>query len=323
MVSRSQSVIGIPAYTESLWQLLLCLEKQHDQTHLRFGARITFPFMHCDHRHHYPVAAVSAVCDSEHGVIITHTALSLLRHRGCLPDHYLDTIVTDRHHNHHALDQLIQLLNQHWLQLAYRAWKSTLPGQQFALQPKNNALIKIVTALSRHHYTPTQHTPAVQASLLGYLGILTQNPTSAPQLRYLLQHYFQLPVTITQHLGQWIILHAVNVSYLGRQYNQLGINANIGQCYWDMSHHIALQLGPLTAAQFDYFLPERRGRSTLHAVLALLLPVTLTYTITLTIATDAIIRLRLNRPQLRLGENTWLPATQADDYHTQHTRTHA
>jgi len=99
-------------------------------------------------------------------------------------------------------------------------------------------------------------------ALLYYAGILAQQPRSMAGLKRILMDYFQVDVETTQFVGKWCELEEDQWTKIGES----GTNQRLGQDtvmlgtrVWDQQARFEIQLGPLSLAEFESFLPTEWG----------------------------------------------------------------
>jgi len=89
-----------------------------------------------------------------------------------------------------------------------------------------------------------------------FAGLLAQQHRSAVALEGMLADYFGLAVDVLQFCGQWLYLEPENQTCLTDEGNALlGLNAVVGERFWDRQGKFRIRLGPLTYKQFRDFLP--------------------------------------------------------------------
>ncbi len=96
-------------------------------------------------------------------------------------------------------------------------------------------------------------------SLLYYSGLLSHRPKSALGLEAILRDYFEIPASVRQFQGEWLLLDDANRTRIGDDegHNQLGLSAIVGDRVWEVRHKIPARLGPLRYRKFLEFLPDR------------------------------------------------------------------
>ena len=94
---------------------------------------------------------------------------------------------------------------------------------------------------------------------LFHAGTLARHVRDAEGLRAILEHFFRVPVRIEEFVGHWMRWAPRERTYLGTRRATLGAGAVLGRRVWDRQHKFRVQLGPLTLAQYESFLPAPPG----------------------------------------------------------------
>jgi type VI secretion system protein ImpH len=100
------------------------------------------------------------------------------------------------------------------------------------------------------------------ATLVFYSGLLAQQPRSSAALEGLLRDYFQVGVQIHQFAGRWVPIDPSDYTDMTRNaaLNRLGQGASLGDAAWCPQAKLRIELGPMTRAQYEAFLPPGPGR---------------------------------------------------------------
>ena len=93
--------------------------------------------------------------------------------------------------------------------------------------------------------------------LLGFAGLLAQNPATAGNLEAVLARLLDVEVRVLQFQPSVLELDEESQCCLGidNGCGQLGLNAVVGPRTMTRQHKICIELGPLTVHQFSDFLP--------------------------------------------------------------------
>ncbi|MCQ9154966.1 type VI secretion system baseplate subunit TssG [Acidomonas methanolica] len=147
--------------------------------------------------------------------------------------------------------------------------------------------------------------------LLYFSGLLATRPRSAERLRTLLEEWVRAPVHVEQFVGQWISVPPDQQSRLpgpkAGQFSQLGVDAVIGACMWEMNARIEIVIGPLTLNDFRAFAPAGECHDSLAALIRFFVDDDV----------ECVVRLGLKREEVpkartetaRLGIDGWLAQT--------------
>ena len=224
----------------------------------------------------FPPSAVHDITPAENGsgpAQMTVAFMGLTGPLGVLPRHYTELLIERVRHKDLTLRDFLDLFNHRLIALFYRAWT------------KYHFPIAYEQAMSRHERDERfslylfdligmgtrglrGRLEVEDEALVFYAGLLAQHPHSASALEGLLKDYFEVPVTVSQFLGQWLPLSVTNRSRLGPREanNVLGGSAIAGRHVWDQQAKFKLCLGPLTFAEFCQFLPSGNTFQTLVEV---------------------------------------------------------
>lgn len=155
--------------------------------------------------------------------------------------------------------------------------------------------------------------------LLYYSGIYWKKPRSSAGLKQILSHYFDVPVRIESHQGQWVDIDVTQQTHLGFQpqgkNNVLGIDAALGTRYWNVEEGLNIILGPMPRAQFEEFLKIGTSYQKAREIIGYYLPDGYHYTIQLILLGRDVSPVMLDG-QSRIGWTSWMvekPKTRDDD----------
>lgn len=214
----------------------------------------------------------------------------LLGPQGALPLH-LTEFVRERLHKlvpdagpAHFLD----LFHHRLLALFYRAWAQAQPVVQ-ADRPGDDRFLAWLLSLAGQVQAPSANALPARA-LAHHAGLLAGRTRHPEALCKVLQQQLGVLVRLLPHVGQWMAISQPDRSRLGfaanRRERALAPRAELGrllpahgpvktrqyefQAYagsrvWDRQHRFRLQLGPLSLAQYQHFLPDGAGWAVLLA----------------------------------------------------------
>jgi type VI secretion system protein ImpH len=146
-------------------------------------------------------------------------------------------------------------------------------------------------------------------ALMRYAGLLTLRPRSAGGLRALVASYFNVPVRVSQFVGRWRTLEDADTTRLGsrRHMTSLGEGAVLGTRVWDQSAAVRITLGPLSAEQYQDFLPTGRALQPLRDLAAFYVGPSVDVEIQLVLHASETPAARLDSPAPpSLGWTSWL-----------------
>lgn len=155
-----------------------------------------------------------------------------------------------------TLVDFLDLFHHRFLTLFYRAWAS---GEATAgLDHSRSECFSFYVASLIGHHLPEIDRGAVprHARLFGapHLVRHARNPDG---LRSMLEHYFDVPVRVLEHVFRWIELEPIDRGRLGvaHESSVMGKRALLGESIPDKQHRFRIVLGPLDLPTYLDFIP--------------------------------------------------------------------
>lgn len=282
----------------------------------------------------FPAAAVNAIRDARAAgnldtkspsIEMIVTFLGLTGPSGALPRHYTEALLQRIREKDFALRDFLDLFNHRLISLFYRAWeKYRLPVsfERSRLDDATGEPDPITLALYCLDGLGTRglrgRLDVADEVLLHYSGHLAHFPRSALALECLLSDHLDLPVSVLQCQGQWLILEPDDLAFMpsatlpSGTNNQLGVNLVIGERVWDIQSKFRIRVGPLTWREFQSLMPNGTALRPLCQVTRFYAGPTLDFDVQPLLRSDQVRPCRLashvdEGPYL--GWNTWLPRT--------------
>ena len=234
---------------------------------------------------------------------------------GPLPLHMTD-YARDRARNHGdpTIARFADIFHHRATLLFYRAWAQAQPVTHLD-RPWDDTFSRWVSSLfgqgpaefsqrdSIHDHAKRLHAAA-----------LSRGPRSAEGLTKILRQYFQVPVRLESHVGQWLPLRQEDRTRLlpptaANRRTALGRNAVAGTKLWDRQYRFRLHFGPLSYEQYERFLPGQRSLTELRDWLRQYIGLSLSCDARLILRGSEVPKLKLGRRdglRGRLGLTTWL-----------------
>jgi type VI secretion system protein ImpH len=242
--------------------------------------------------------------------------------QGVLPHHYTALLLRRIRAKDFALRDFLDLFNHRLLSLFYRAWeKYRLPFayERWGLDPGDQeedlatrglfALVGLGTKGLRRRLAIDDQ------AFLYYSGHFAHHPRSAISLESLLQDYFEVPITVQQLQGQWLLLQPNEQALMPNQANPQGLNNQmghgvvVGERVWDVQSKFRLRVGPLTYAQFRRLMPSGDGLEPLCQMTRLYVGPELDFDVQTILMANETPRCQLQtqgEDRSSLGWNTWM-----------------
>ena len=221
-----------------------------------------------------------------------------------MPEHARERLY---HHQDPSLTAFADLFHHRLTLLFYRAWADAQPtvsldrpdGRRF--DSYLASLIGMGQPAQRARGSLSEHARLMLA------GHLSRHGRDAEGLEKVLRHYFNAPVRIVQNIPQWLPLDRRERARLGagRQAPRLGESMFLGVAVRDVQHKLRIDIGPLSLARYNKFLPNARHAVELRDWVRQYLGVEYVWEVRLLLAQDEVAGVTLGG-QGRLGYSAWL-----------------
>lgn len=230
--------------------------------------------------------------------------LGLTGPAGILPHHYTETLLERAHlHRDGTLHAFLDLFSHRACVLFHQAWRKYrfhIAYEQGRGDDFTGHLESLLPAL------PPRQEPLHRNSLVRFAGLLGRRSLPGASLAAFLGDHFQVGAALEPFTGQWSIVPPGARARLGGEVPALGQGVILGERIWDRQDKATIRLGPLSAAQFDGFLPGGGAARALRVLVGMHLGGFLACDLDLRLARECVPRPALGGPGSRLGLNTWL-----------------
>ncbi len=250
---------------------------------------------------------------------------------GPLPLH-LTEYTYSREYNYHdsTLGAFVNLFHHRLILLFYRAWANAQPTSSLDRPDKQSFCHYLdclvgtgLPAQQNFNHANTDNSPPEDDATntnniinhharYALAGHLSRQGRSAEGLRKILVFYFNVPVKIIQNIPQWLKTEAQDQARLaaGRHIPHLGKSAILGIAVYDIQHKFRIELGPLTQAEYDMFLPGQPKSQQVCDWVYQYLGIEYAWDIKLILSQSEITQMHLSETTIKLGFNSWLGKTQ-------------
>jgi len=249
--------------------------------------------------YHHPYNDIAVSDNKDHLKIIAN--IGLLSQHSALPEHYLDRICKEMHLGQTALLDFINLFNNRLISLQYFAWKKSRLYLRAEISTSETPYKNMIRSLS---HEPTDNESIPSDKRLTYAGILQRYNRTSRNLSALIRHYFAVKCQITENIGQWIDIDSQNQSCLGSVASTLGKDTLLGDRHWSIQYKIKIELGSLSLAEYQSFLPGKQNHKLLLNWLKHFLPNHICFDLYIQLKSSDIGELKPDQQQL--GYTTWL-----------------
>jgi type VI secretion system protein ImpH len=222
-----------------------------------------------------------------------------------------------RAHGDPTLARFADIFHHRLLTFFYRAWAEAQPTTHLDRAGDRDAddrysswlgsAFGVDRAARRDDVLPT-------SAELYQAGLLASRSRHAEGLRKVLAQYFKVPVTIEEHVPQWLAIDPLDRSRLGVAARNgrtatlpavLGRSATSGSKCFDRQFKFRIVLGPLTLERYASFFPTQARWKSLKAWVEQYAGLDLRWDVRLVLDRDEVPPPRLGR-SVRLGLTAWL-----------------
>jgi type VI secretion system protein ImpH len=262
------------------------------------------------------VEALEIVDDSPNHVSsnVLINFMGLVGTHGALPPPHTECIAELIRNKDHRMLNFFNIFQNRSIFLFYQAWKKYNYNINFEQAYWNNTstprtqLLPSIIGINQLKANTPDFFPDNVA--LFYAAHFSRQQHSANALEQILGDYLQIPVKLQQLIDERFNLKSDDLTYLSKSStanNALGISTNLGQQIWLSQQKFRIQLGPLSAEQFHYFLPRSsNGLRKLCAIVRKYADNHLSFDVQPIIKSDEISPLKLGQAKpFQLGWNSW------------------
>ncbi len=204
-----------------------------------------------------------------------------------------------------TFSRFLDVFHHRFLAFFYRAWAQAQPHIQRD-RPEDDRFTAYIGAFLGVAPAAFRGRDAVpDLAKLFHAGMLIRQVRNAEGLSAIVEHFFKVPARVREFVGHWMTLGSRERTYLGREGAGLGTTAVLGGTVWDRQHNFRLELGPLSLAQYERFLPGGTELAPLVAWVRQYLCFELAWDVRLLLRENEVPITALGRAG-RLGWTSWL-----------------
>jgi type VI secretion system protein ImpH len=211
------------------------------------------------------------------------------------------------HHQDSSLSAFADLFHHRLALLFYRAWADAQPA--VSLDRADNKRFEGYLASLIGMGQPGQMNKGSLSShaRFTHAGHLTRNGRDPEGLEKILRNYFKAPVKLVSNVPQWMPLSTREQAQLGagRRMPRMGESAFLGVAVRDVQHKFRIDIGPLSAEEYNRFLPGEAWVTELRDWVRQYAGVEFEWETRVILREDAVQGTTLGSNG-RLGYNTWL-----------------
>lgn len=210
------------------------------------------------------------------------------------------------HAGDRALTEFADLFHHRFLLLFFRAWAQAQSTVSLDTPGKDHFSRYLSSLIGLGLSGQAEADSVPLHARLGQAGHQVRQTRNAEGLACLLANYFDAQVAVEQHRGRWLPLPTDQRSRLGAGIGaQLGVDAVAAAAIWDRQHHFRVVIGPLSMAQYESLLPDRRCALQLRDWVRSYVSIEFDWDLQLVLKHDHVSGVRLGG-MARLGWTSWL-----------------
>jgi type VI secretion system protein ImpH len=211
-----------------------------------------------------------------------------------------------------ALPRFLDLFNNRFLQLFFRAWANSRPIAQ-ADRPRDDrfkAYIGSTIGLGSPLASEVDSVP--DAMKLRFAGLMSSQAKSASRIAALISGTFGIRCEVEEFIGSWLVLPEEERSRLGGANAGLGGALMLGQSTFSISEKFRLRLHAATLVEYELYLPVGKRAEYLDDLITFHLGEELDWDVELALPASQAKPMVLGRSG-RLGWTSWMAPDWAAD----------
>ena len=190
-------------------------------------------------------------------------------------------------------------------QLFFRTWANARPIAQ-AERPDQDRFRDYLSSLGGFGTPAMQDRSALpDQSMLTYIGLLGMQVKTARGLSQMIHGLFGIEATVEEWVGSWLKFEPEDLTSIGRNACQLGVDTFLGQGVYSINEKIAIRIKCDSLQQYDSFLPGGALNDRLTGAVAFYLGYRHAVEIRLGLAANVAPRTALGRSG-KLGWTSWI-----------------
>lgn len=205
----------------------------------------------------FPASNLASVKDRGDRLKIIVKFLGLLGPQGALPLPTTDESLGWLMMRDDAFPRFLDLFNNRFLQLFFRAWSDARPIGQHdrPSQDRFFAYIGSVMGAGTAPYRDLDSVPDI--AKLAYAGLIAPKAKSASRLARFLRGLFGVKVEVDEFVGSWLVFDPGDRTAIGQKHSALGRDLLLGSSVFSVEDKIRIRLYVKNFAQYEQFLPAK------------------------------------------------------------------
>ncbi len=182
--------------------------------------------------------------------------LGLLGPQGALPLHTTYEAVHWLNMRDPAFSRFLDIFNNRFQQLFFRAWANARPAVQ-ADRPRDNQFVNYIGSMIGIGTTSLRQRDCLHDfTKLAIAGLISPSVKSASRIENMLAWLFKAKVAVEQFVGVWLPLDPQEQVALAKGNCSLGIDSLIGKSAFSLRDKFRIRLEVSDLKEFETFLPD-------------------------------------------------------------------
>jgi type VI secretion system protein ImpH len=239
--------------------------------------------------------------------------LGLLGPQGGLPFPITEEAFRYMLENDDALPRFLDVFNQRFLQLFFRAWADSRPLVHHD-RPDHDRFASYVLSTIGVGSTAFAGAPHTPPGIGLYAGLLSSQAKSASRLRYAIKGLFGVEVEIDEFVGTWLEIDESERTSLGSRNSGLGTDLMAGKSSFSVQDKIRIRIFVDDLEAYGRFLPEGEACERLVDLVFFYIGDEFEWDVELALPASKVVPTRLEGG-MALGWTSWMsPNYPADEY---------
>lgn len=241
--------------------------------------------------------------------------LGLFGPHGALPTHLTEYAQNRlRHDKDPTFVSFVDMFHHRMLSLFYRAWANKEPTVSFDREGTDKFKKYLGSLFGQGMSSSYQRDEFPDRAKLFFSGLLSNQVHNADGLASILTAYFNMPVTVEEFMGEWMLVPKEMQWRLGEneETGKLGQTTLMGEKTWGCQHKFRLCFQPSNLAAFKRLLPGGGDLKIVVAIVKNYIGLQFDWDIKLIMKKNDVPKFMLGG-ESQLGWSTWLHSNRASE----------
>ncbi len=227
--------------------------------------------------------------------------------------YHLTEVINDRrqHHSDNSISNFADIFHHRFFSLFYRAWADSdlILSMDKGAGGEEDVFAKFIGAVGGTFLCESDEFQDLsQRYYMGHIGPSASKPES---LEKVLHDHTGADITVQEFVGTWLELEPDDCLALG--YSKLGGGKVLGQSIYSLASAFEIKVGPLSAQEYETFLPHGKNAKLLREIVTATIGLELQWRVRLLRDPKTVVGTSLGQlGTARLGYDVWMGAPEKD-----------